>query len=90
MTIARHVWITGLVQGVGFRWYAREQARDLGLVGWVKNLSDGRVEAWIEGPSASVESMLAWLERGPPSGHVSDLDVREAEPERGERFEVVR
>ena len=55
----RHVLVSGRVQGVGFRWYAREKAEELGLAGWVRNLPDGRVEAWLEGEEEAVTAMLA-------------------------------
>ncbi len=77
---ARHVLVTGRVQGVGFRWHACERGRALGLGGWVRNLEDGRVEAWLEGGAEALEAMLAWLRRGPPGAHVQDLLAREVAP----------
>src|SRR5256885_269465 len=68
------------VQGVAFRHYAKSKARELGLAGWVKNLADGRVEAWLEGEPENVEALLAWLRRGPPSAHVESVQVEEVEP----------
>ena len=78
--VCRHVLVSGRVQGVGFRWYAREKAQELGLAGSVANLPDGRVEAWIEGESGAVEAMLAWLRHGPPAARVTNLEVVESEP----------
>ena len=77
MTIARHVLVSGRVQGVGFRWHARERAQELGLAGWIANLPDGRVEVWLEGEAEGVEAMLAWLRRGPSAVRVSGLEVVE-------------
>jgi acylphosphatase len=87
---ARRVWVSGEVQGVGFRYFTRLRARELGLSGWVQNLPDGRVEVWVEGPEPVVAQMLAWLRGGPPSARVGELEVREEPPERFERFEVRR
>ena len=89
-TIARHMWVSGLVQGVAFRHFTKLKARDLGLAGWVQNLDDGRVEVWAEGRRAEVELMIAWLRRGPPSAEVHEVDVRETEPLGAVRFEVRR
>lgn len=79
-SVCRHVLVSGRVQGVGFRWHAREKAQDLGLAGWVANLPDGRVEAWLEGETAAVEAMLAWLRRGPTAARVTNVEVVEQAP----------
>jgi acylphosphatase len=71
------VFISGRVQGVAFRHYTVKTARSLNLRGWVSNLSDGRVEAVIEGDDAPVDAMLAWYEKGPPLAHVTSVDVQE-------------
>jgi acylphosphatase len=84
----RHVFVSGRVQGVAFRWYARERAEELGIGGWIRNLADGRVEAWVEADDERVDAMLAWLRSGPPSARVTGLDVREREPRGLEEFEV--
>lgn len=88
--VARHVYVKGRVQGVAFRWYAQERANQLGVSGWIRNLDDGRVEVWVEGEQDSVEQMLAWLRRGPPSARVEGLEVSEREPENLPAFEVRR
>ncbi len=74
--VARHVHVSGRVQGVAFRWSTQEQARELGVAGWVRNLEDGRVEAWIQGPEDAVEGLLEWMSRGPIMARVDELDVR--------------
>jgi len=89
-TICRHVLVSGRVQGVGFRWYAREKGQELGLAGWVRNLPDGRVEAWLEGEAAAVRAMLAWLEKGPPSARVKSVEVIERTSEGLMAFDVRR
>ena len=86
----RQVYVSGCVQGVAFRWYTQEKAAELGLAGWVRNLADGRVEAWIEGDEHAVGEMLAWLSQGPPAAHVEGVDAREREPEGFGLFEVRR
>lgn len=88
--IARHVLVAGRVQGVGFRWHTRETARRLGLSGWVENLPDGRVEAWIEGEAAQVEEGLAWLAHGPRAAHVTGCEARAVEPAGCAGFELRR
>ena len=67
------VEVRGRVQGVGFRWYARESARRLGLAGWVRNREDGAVEAAASGPAESVERFLDDLRRGPAGSRVDEL-----------------
>ncbi len=86
MNSGRHVFVSGRVQGVGFRWTAIDQAKSLGLAGWVRNLPDGRVEAWIEGAPDAVDAMLAWLETGPQLAEVSGLEVQRVEPEQLDDF----
>lgn len=86
-----HVFISGRVQGVFFRAYTMETAQSLNLAGWVRNLSDGRVEAVFEGNDENVAAMLEWCGKGPPYAIVRDVDVRE-EPPTGEfrDFRVTR
>ena len=85
---ARHVRISGLVQGVFFRAWTREEARRLGLAGWVRNCPDGSVEAHIEGEFDAVERIIALLHDGPPHAQVSHVEVREAEPEELSGFSI--
>ena len=78
--IRRRVIVSGLVQGVAFRYSARDAARRIGVSGWVKNLPDGRVEALVEGEPVRVARMVEWLRQGPPSGRVDDVQIREEQP----------
>jgi acylphosphatase len=67
--------ISGIVQGVGYRWSCNREARSLGLTGWVRNLPDGRVEAVVQGPRDQVERLIKWCYRGPSEAQVSDIAV---------------
>lgn len=84
-----HVWISGMVTGVAFRAYMRRAAMRNGVTGWVKNLSDGRVEAVFEGERDEVDAMLRWCHEGSPMSRVDRVVVRE-ETYRGEfdSFEI--
>ncbi len=70
-----HVVVSGLVQGVCFRAYAVDEARRLGLRGWVRNLADGRVEAEAEGERAALEALVQFCRRGPPAAEVEGVEV---------------
>jgi acylphosphatase len=85
----RHVWVTGVVQGVFFRSSTVEKARELGVAGWVRNLSDGRVEAVFEGDPESVEAAVSWCRGGPAHAVVERVDVEEEPPEGLCRFRVL-
>jgi acylphosphatase len=74
-----HVLVRGRVQGVGFRWFVRETARDLGLAGWVRNRPDGTVEVAAEGNAVTLERLRDELQKGPPGAAVSSLDDLEAD-----------
>jgi len=66
-------WARGRVQGVGFRWWTRARALELGLTGWAANLDDGRVEVVAEGPRPACEALLAALRSGAAPGHVAGV-----------------
>lgn len=76
--VARRARIHGRVQGVGFRFSAARQARALGVSGRIRNLADGTVEVVMAGPESAVQSMLAWLEYGPPMAEVRAVHVEDA------------
>ncbi|MDR3174515.1 MAG: acylphosphatase [Treponema sp.] len=78
---ALHVLISGRVQGVGFRYSCYAQARRLGLGGWVRNTPEGDVEVWLESPAGELlETMLAWLHRGPPYARVDHIQYNSVRP----------
>ena len=70
-----HVVVTGRVQGVWFRGSMQEEARRLGVEGWVRNLRDGSVEAEAEGERSAVEALVAWAQSGPPGARVDAVRV---------------
>lgn len=76
---ALQVWITGRVQGVGFRVWTRDEALRLGLTGWVRNEEDGSVAALIAGPESAISTMIERLKRGPPGSSVSSVETEPAE-----------
>lgn len=73
--VGARVFVRGRVQGVGFRYHTRARARELGVRGWVRNLHDGRVEVWIEGPEPARKALCAWLQEGPPGASVVECAV---------------
>lgn len=72
---AKHLRVTGIVQGVGYRASFEALARALKLAGWVRNRTDGSVEAVIAGDDEAVERIVAWARRGPPAARVDRLAV---------------
>ena len=73
--VRAHVIVHGRVQGVYFRYETQKSALQSGVVGWVRNLPDGTVEAVLEGPKANVDTTLNWCRKGPPAARVDQLDV---------------
>jgi acylphosphatase len=73
--VRAHVYISGRVQGVNFRAYMRDRAREAGVGGWVRNLSDSRVEAIFEGTRPAVQKMVSWCYSGPVHAQVEKVDL---------------
>ena len=87
MAAARFL-IRGQVQGVGFRVHTRHEALRLGLTGYAKNLSDGRVEVLAVGKSAALDALERWLRIGPPAARVEEVRRADVESDESEGFEI--
>ena len=86
-----HIIVSGVVQGVGFRFFTQRLAQQYGLVGYVRNRTDGRVEAEAEGSRGLLQDLLKEIRRGPRFGHVESMQVTWGKPtERYIRFEIRR
>jgi acylphosphatase len=86
--VCLHCYVSGKVQGVFYRDGTRRKATELGVTGWVRNLSDGRVEVMLCGELEKVEEIREWLWDGPPDANVTDVTVQEAPWKDYEFFEV--
>lgn len=87
---AVHFIVEGRVQGVFFRAYTKDKADELGLCGWVRNLFDGRVEGYIEGPENKIAAMLEWLSFGSPHSVVRRVSSQEVKSIQCDRhFEII-
>ena len=75
MDTRAHIFVSGRVQGVFYRSHTEKWASSLGLTGWVRNVSDGRVEVLVEGDKEKIERLIRNLDQGPPMASVSELDV---------------
>ena len=75
--ICKHGYVSGRVQGVYFRQATAQQAERLDLDGWVRNLTDGRVEVLFEGDEAAVAELASWLEQGPQAAEVTALELQD-------------
>ena len=86
--VARRVRVRGRVQGVFFRDSCRREASSRGVSGWVRNCSDGTVEAWFEGPPDAVEALVDWSRRGPSQAEVAGVEVSDVDPSGASGFDV--
>ncbi len=86
--VCARVLIAGRVQGVGYRWATLTQAQQSGVHGWVRNLSDGRVEAIFEGKKSVVEQLVKWCHTGSSTALVENVVVVYQEPTGIEGFEI--
>lgn len=75
MKVRAHIFITGRVQGVFFRYETHDVARKYNVNGWVRNLPDGRVEAILEGRKENVEKVIEFCKIGPPGAKVTNLKI---------------
>ncbi len=87
MAVRAHVFVSGYVQGVNFRWYTVENARRRDVAGWVRNTPDGRVEAVFEGREEAVQWLVDWCRVGPRSARVTDVEVTWEDPEGLDSFD---
>ncbi len=71
------IYISGVVQGVGMRYFIKTEASSMGLVGWVRNLDDGRVEIVVKGDREKLDEFLKICRRGSPFAQVEQVDVQE-------------
>jgi acylphosphatase len=78
--VTRQIRVRGRVQGVGFRYALRREAERAGVRGWVRNRSDGSVEALIQGEADAVARLVAWARRGPRAARVDALEESDPEP----------
>ena len=76
-----HLFISGQVQGVFFRTHTHKKALELKLTGWVRNLDDGRVETFAEGPEEKLQKFVEWCHKGPPAARVEDVEINWQEGE---------
>ena len=85
-----HILISGSVQGIGFRYFVKSNARRFGLKGWVKNTDDGKVEALVQGEKEAIEKLIRLCEKGPFLAEVKSVQVEwEEETEQFEDFKVI-
>lgn len=80
MDQCRHIRVFGMVQGVNFRYLARQRARSLNIRGWVRNCPDGSVEAMAAGGGEAVNDFVSWMRRGPSSARVDHVEVEDCSP----------
>lgn len=80
-------YVSGLVQGVGFRYHTHQKATELALSGYAENLADGRVCVYAEGEISKLQHLVDWLEEGPPSASVSAITVEWLEKKGHKGFE---
>lgn len=81
--------VTGLVHGVFFRASMAEEASSEGVKGWVRNVADGSVEAYLEGDEAKIMRVVAWAKRGPPRARVDGLELQRTEPRGVKGFRII-
>lgn len=88
--VAKRYYVSGLVQGVGYRYFAVRAARHLGVAGFAKNLRDGRVEVYAIAPPAALKSFRAELKRGPQGASVREVaeDAADIESEFANQFSI--
>ena len=87
--LAVHIIVCGHVQGVFFRASAQARASELGITGWVRNLTDGKVEIHAEGNQDALDNFIEWCHKGPPSAEVSRCDLDWINPHAISNFKIL-
>ena len=85
---ALHGFVTGLVQGVYFRAATQKMALELGILGWVRNTDDGRVEVLLQGSPEALADMRVWLQRGPQHARVENVQLGDVAPQAFKDFSI--
>ena len=88
MKIHNEITISGVVQGVGFRFSARNAARIYGISGYVMNLPDGSVFIEAEGPEFNINQFIKWCYEGPPSARIENVSIHESKLKDFKTFEI--
>ena len=83
-----HIFLTGRVQGVGFRAFIRKNAQKLNIKGWAKNLNDGRVEAVFSGSKEKVNKLIKLVKKGPRFANVKNIEIKNDIDEEFKNFEI--
>ena len=86
-----HLIISGRVQGVFYRYSTKQKAEQLGIKGWVRNLSNGNVEALLEGDEKNINEMISWCKKGPEHSDVTNIELISEKPiNEFEDFKILR
>lgn len=85
-----HIYVSGDVQGVGFRQFVKYNARKLNIKGWVKNLPDGKVEVMLQGRDKELEKMVQVCKRGPMISNVKNVEIENLSDEYFEDFKIIK
>ena len=85
-----HLYISGWVQGIGFRQFIKSYANELSLTGWVKNLPDGRVEAILQGRTEDIDKMILLCHKGPFLAEVKSVEVEKLPDQKFESFDIIK
>lgn len=80
--VCAHVLVSGIVQGVYYRYSMLKEAKNNAVSGWVRNLPDGRVEAHLQGQKEDVEAVILWAKKGPPGAQVTEVEVEWGVPDK--------
>ncbi|WP_214878507.1 acylphosphatase [Exiguobacterium sp. ERU653] len=88
MRVAKHLIVSGRVQGVGFRYFSQETAQQYGIKGWVRNQSDGAVELHVEGPEKDIEAFKKALKDGNRFVGVEKIEEKETENQAFRSFDI--